>query len=139
MNKSKLGIDFNKVARGKQLAKNISDEVENFAKDYSTVTCERTICRLLGIDGVDANDVPLPNVVVDFVKEKGRLNDGIMYIMGNAVCQTKLSPNEIAEQIALGKLDITTLPSSPEKDARASLQPYIDASLKKIIDRRRKR
>ena len=72
MNKSKLGIDFNKVARGKQLAKNISDEVENFAKDYSTVTCERTICRLLGIDGVDANDVPLPNVVVDFVKEKGR-------------------------------------------------------------------
>ena len=139
MNKSKLGIDFNKVARGKQLAKNISDEVENFAKDYSTVTCERTICRLLGIDGVDANDVPLPNVVVDFVKEKGRLNDGIMYIMGNAVCQTKLSPNEIAEQIALGKLDITTLPSCPEKDARASLQPYIDASLKKIIDRRRKR
>lgn len=139
MNKSKLGIDFSKVARGKQLAKNISDEVENFAKDYSTVTCERTICRLLGIDGVDENEVPLPNVVVDFVKEKGRLNDGIMYIMGNAVAQTKLSPNEIAQQIALGKLDITTLPAIDEKEAKQSLQPYIDASLKQIIDRRRKR
>lgn len=93
----------------------------------------------MGIDGVDENEVPLPNVVVDFVKEKGLLNDGIMYIMGNAVAQTKMSPNEIAEQIAAGKLDITTLPHVDEKEARASLQPYIDASLKRIIDRRRKR
>ena len=139
MNKSKLGIDFNKVARGKQLAKNISDEVENFAKDYSTVTCERTICRLLGIDGVDENEVPLPNVVVDFVKDKGRLNDGIMYIMGNAVAQLKLSPNEIAQQIAEGKLDITTLPIVEQKQARESLQPYMEASLQQIINRRRKR
>jgi len=139
MNKSKLGIDFNKVARGKQLAKNISDEVENFAKDYSTVTCERTICRLLGIDGVDENEVPLPNVVVDFVKDKGRLNDGIMYIMGNAVAQLKLSPNEIAQQIAEGKLDITTLPIVEQKQVRESLQPYMEASLQQIINRRRKR
>ena len=87
---SKLGIDFNKVANARKYAKKISDEVEAFAANYSTVTCERTICRLLGIDGVDENEVPLPNVVVDFVKEKGLLNDGIMYIMGNAVAQTCL-------------------------------------------------
>ena len=33
-----------------------------------SVTVERTICRLLGIDGVDEFGVPLPNVVVDYIK-----------------------------------------------------------------------
>ena len=136
---SKLGIDFNKVLKGKQLAKKISDEVEQFASSYSTVTCERTICRLLGIDGVNQDDVPLPNVVVDYVKEKGLINDGIMFIMGNAVLQTGKSPNEIAQSIAEGKLDITKLPQGDKQKARESLQPYIDASIERIIDRRRKR
>lgn len=137
--KSKLGLDFEKVSYGKQLAKKISDEVENFASSYSTVTCERTICRLLGIDGVDDNQVPLPNVVVDFVKDKGLINDGIMYIMGNAVLQTKLSPNEIAQKIAKNELDITTLKRGDNQAAKQSLVPYIQASLKQITDRRNKR
>lgn len=137
--KSKLGLDFEKVSYGKQLAKKISDEVENFASSYSTVTCERTICRLLGIDGVDDNQVPLPNVVVDFVKDKGLINDGIMYIMGNAVLQTKLSPNEIAQKIAKNELDITTLKRGDNEAAKQALVPYIQASLKQITDRRNKR
>ena len=136
---SKLGIDFNKVDKGKQLAKKISDEVEEFASHYSTVTCERTICRLLGIDGVNQDDVPLPNVVVDYIKDKGLINDGIMFIMANAVLQTGKSPNEIAQQIASGTLDITKLPQGDKHKAKESLQPYIDASIKRIIDRRRKR
>lgn len=136
---SKLGIDFNKVKQGKNYAKKISDEVEQFASNYSTVTCERTICRLLGIDGVNSDGVPLPNVVVDEIKDKGLINDGVMFIMGNAVKQTSLTPQQIAEQIAEGKLDITKLSRTDSNEARKSLQPFIDASLKRIIDRRRKR
>src|SRR5574344_2073149 len=139
MRKSKLGLDFKKVDYAKHLAKKISDEVESFASNYSTVTCERTICRLLGIDGIDKNGVPLPNVMVDFVKEKGLLNNGIMFILGNAVLQTKLSPNEIAQQTAEGKLDITTLPMKDIEKGKQALQPYIEASINKIITRRRRR
>src|SRR5574344_223197 len=139
MRKSKLGLDFKKVDYAKHLAKKISDEVESFASNYSTVTCERTICRLLGIDGIDKNGVPLPNVMVDFVKEKGLLNNGIMFVLGNAVLQTKLSPNEIAQQTAEGKLDITTLPMGDVEKAKQALQPYVEASINKIINRRRRR
>ena len=130
---SKLGIDFNKVDKGKQLAKKISDEVEEFASHYSTVTCERTICRLLGIDGVNQDDVPLPNVVVDYIKDKGLINDGIMFIMANAVLQTGKSPNEIAQQIASGTLDITKLPQSDKHKAKERWQHYINKSIKRII------
>ena len=73
MGKSKLGLDFQKVKHAKELAGKIADDVQNFVDQYTTVTVERTLCRLIGIDGVDANDVPLPNVVVNQLQENGVL------------------------------------------------------------------
>ena len=60
MQTSKLGIDFKKVEYAKGLARNIAEEVQVFVDRYTTVAVERTICRLLGIDGVDTDGVPLP-------------------------------------------------------------------------------
>ena len=74
MKKSKLGLDFEKVASAKNLAKSIADDVQKFVDIYTTVTVERTCCRLIGIDGIDSNEVPLPNVVVNSIHEKGLLN-----------------------------------------------------------------
>ena len=54
---SKLGLDSQKISHAKQIAKNIANDVQNFVDGYTTVTVERTVCRLLGIDGVDANGV----------------------------------------------------------------------------------
>lgn len=76
---SKLGLDSQKISHAKQIAKNIAGDVQNFVDGYTTVTVERTVCRLLGIDGVDANGVPLPNVVVDHLKNNGILGEGIMF------------------------------------------------------------
>ena len=66
--KSKVGLDFQKVAHAKNVAKNIADDVQQFVDQYTTVAVERTICRLLGVDGVDENEVPLPNILVDQIK-----------------------------------------------------------------------
>ncbi len=52
--------------------KKIAADAQVFVDAHSTVTVERTICRLLGIDGIDEFEVPLPNVVVDFIKENGK-------------------------------------------------------------------
>ena len=78
MQTSKLGLDFQKVEKAKQVSKKIADDVQKFVNNYTTVAVERTLCRLMGIDGVDTNDVPLPNVVVDDIKEKGVLNQGAL-------------------------------------------------------------
>ena len=93
---SKLGLDFKKVEQAKGLAKSIASEVQTFVEGYTTVAVERTLCRLLGIDGVDANQVPLPNVVVDDLKSKGVLNEGVIFYIGNAMAQTGKTPQEIA-------------------------------------------
>ncbi|MDR1006385.1 MAG: lysine 5,6-aminomutase subunit alpha [Bacteroidales bacterium] len=139
MAKGKLGLNFQKVNHAKELAKGISDEVQDFVSGYSTVACERTLCRLMGIDGIDKNGVPLPNIVTDFVKEKGMLSDGILFVLGNAVLQTGLSPQQIAEKIAEGTLDITTLAMGDMKKAQQALQPYIEQSMARIKANRDRR
>ena len=107
---SKLGLDFEKVHKARQYASGIAADVQNFVGTYTTVAVERTLCRLLGIDGIDANEVPLPNVVVDELKSKGMLGEGVMFYIGNAMVETGLTPQQIAQQIDDSQLDITRLP-----------------------------
>jgi len=93
------------VEKARQLAKDIAVDVVNFVQKYSTVSVERTICRFFGIDGINEEGVPLPNVVVDHLKEKGALENGAALYIGNAVLETGMTPQEIAEAIAADKLD----------------------------------
>jgi beta-lysine 5,6-aminomutase alpha subunit len=139
MQKSKLGIDFGKVERARGVARNIALDVQKFVDNYTTVAVERTLCRLLGIDGIDADAVPLPNVVVDHIRAKGGLGEGVMFWMGNAVIATKLTPQQIAGQISKAELDITQLPAKSTDEILLALKPYMDASVNRISERRARR
>ena len=139
MNTSKVGLDFEKVEYARGKAKEIANQVQDFVENYTTVAVERTLCRLLGIDGIDSNDVPLPNVVVEELKAKGVLNQGVMFYVGNAMVETKLSAQEIAEQISEGKLDISKLPIHPMPEIKKALEPTINATIEKIRGNRLRR
>lgn len=136
---SKLGLDFTKVEYARGLAKKIADQVQEFVEQYTTVAVERTLSRLMGIDGVDENQVPLPNVVVDTLKEKGVLGEGVLFFIANAMIQTGLKPQQIAEQVAAGKLDITKVVTRDAKKIAETLQPVIDENVNKIRARHDRR
>jgi beta-lysine 5,6-aminomutase alpha subunit len=132
MRNSKLGLDFTKVDAAKNLAKDIAVDVQKFVENYSTVAVERTLCRLIGIDGIDANEVPLPNVVVNDIHENGVLGQGVLYYLGNAILETGLNPQQIAEKIADNQLSITKLPAHDLNAVKQAVQPYIDAAVARI-------
>ena len=137
--KSKLNLDPKVVDSARQHAANIAHDMQDFIDRHTTVSTERTILRLLGVDGVDEVDNPLPNVVVDHIKEAGALPTGVAYLMGNAMVQTGKNPQEIAEEIAAGKLDITKLPTCAQEEAAAALQPAIKATFERIDMQKAKR
>ena len=136
---SKLGLDFKKVEHAKSLAKDIANEVQAFVESKTTVAVERTLCRLMGIDGVDENQVPLPNVIVDELKQKGVLGEGALFYIANAMVNTGLSPQEIAEKVATGAIDLTQIEVAPQAEIDRVLQPVIDESIAKIRSRRQRR
>jgi len=137
--KSKLNLDPKVVDSARQHAANIAHDMQEFIDRHTTVSTERTIVRLLGVDGVDEVDNPLPNVLVDHIKDAGALPTGAAYLVGNAVVQTGKTPQEIAEDVAAGKLDITKLPTCSQEEAGEALKPFIKATFKRIDEQKAKR
>jgi len=136
---SKLGLDFKRVEHARNLSGKIAAEVQKFVDNYTTVAVERTLCRLMGIDGVDSNEVPLPNIVVDDLKEKGVLNQGALYFLGNAMAATGLSPQQVAEGISDGTIDITRVAAQNKEKIESVLAPVIEESINRISKRRMRR
>ena len=139
MKKSKVGIDFKKVDYARGLAKRIADDVQQFVEQYTTVAVERTLARLMGIDNVDGNDVPLPNVVVDSIQAKGALSRGVLFFLANAVAATGDTPQRLAERVASEQLDLTSFPFLSPAERERVLAPYVSASLDRIKARRARR
>jgi len=100
--KSKLNLNFAIVDKARQYAREIAADTQKFIEKHTSVTIERTVARLLGIDGVDAQGVPLPNVLVDNIRSNNGLSLGLSAYIGNAMIQTGKTPQQIAEAVASG-------------------------------------
>jgi len=128
----KLHVDELVVERCRVAAGSIADQVEFWTRGDTTVSVERTVARLLGVDGVDAHDVPLPNVLVDQLVRAGKTGDGLFYWMGNAALATGLSPQEIALTAARDELDITSFEPRGSSQGTHALEQAVDAGIARI-------
>ena len=136
---SKLNLDSKVIESARNAACNIADDVQSFINRHTTVTVERTVARLLGIDGIDEIEKPLPNVVVDNIKEGGGLSLGVAYWVGNAMIQTGDDPQTIAEKISRGELDLTKLPIAEETQIKEKVEPIARKTVERIRPNRHKR
>ena len=106
---SRLNIDAKLIEKARNHAKNVADDVQKYIDVHSTVTIERSIVRLLGVDGANEVGVPLPNIIVDQIAQNRLLPTGAAVIVGNAMAELNMSPQEIAEKINSEGLDICKL------------------------------
>ena len=84
------------------------------------------------IDGVNALEVPLPNVVVDHLFDKGLLPGGAAYYIGNAMVETGMNPQQIAESIDRGELDLSAVAPHSIEEIRAAVMPVAEATAERI-------
>lgn len=136
---SKLNLNWSKVDEARASARNIALETQNFIDKHTTVTVERTVCRLLGIDGVDEVGVPLPNVVVDNIEKGNGLSMGAAYFIGNAVDSLNLTPQQIAEKVVKGELDLTKIPQGDIFDIKLAITKIAKENVEMIKKNREKR
>lgn len=109
-----LRLNWDKVALARDAARQISEETNAYIQQFTTTTVERSVCRLLGIDGVDSLGVPLPNVVVEHLLSRQVLGFGAAFWLGQAAISLNKEPQELAEAVAKGELDLTkTEPVDP--------------------------
>ncbi len=129
---SKLNLNFELVEKARESAKNIALNTQEFIDKHTTVAVERTVCRLLGIDGVDKFDVPLPNVVVENIAKGNGLGLGAAYYIGNAMVELNLSPQEIAEKVANNELDLTKVKENDLFEIKLKINEIAKDNVEKI-------
>jgi beta-lysine 5,6-aminomutase alpha subunit len=133
-----LRIDRDRVERCRRLAAAIADPVEAFIAAHSTVSVERGVLRLLGVDGITSEEIPLPNAVVDSLAPDV-LGRGVALPFGKALAETGLSPQALAETIASGRSSLEAYGETPDDAARGALRPYVAAALAHITGQREER
>ncbi len=112
----KLVLDNSLVDRARDAAAKITGDLKWLFESQSSVTIERTVLRLMGIDGATEDGKPLPNVVIDHLQEKSALFSGAAIRIGNAMINHDLTAQEVAEKVAAGELDLSTVPAAdPQK------------------------
>jgi beta-lysine 5,6-aminomutase alpha subunit len=118
----KLDLDPGVIAACRQAAAQIASQVGETIAGKTTVSVERTLARLLGVDGANELEAPLPNVLVDHVRDHGELSRGIAYWIGNALlADAEATPQSIAVDVDGGRLDLVSLPRASDDAIRTRI------------------
>ncbi len=131
----KLDLDPGVVAACRAAARQIAEQVASEIAGRTTVSVERSVTRLLGVDGANDLEAPLPNVLVKHVHEAGGLGRGIGHWLGNAMLQLGRSPQEIAEAVNAGELDLLELEPAEDGAIRERVTEECALRLKEISRR----
>jgi beta-lysine 5,6-aminomutase alpha subunit len=132
--RAKLNLDENAIAACHRAAERIAAQVASEIEGRTSVSVERTVARLLGVDGADELQAPLPNVLVDRVRERGGLGKGIAYWLGNALLAEEApgSPQEIAEAVSGGGLDLCALARAADEAIEQRIASECERRLSEI-------
>jgi beta-lysine 5,6-aminomutase alpha subunit len=130
-----LRIDSGEVHEARGLALAIVAPVAGFIAAHTTVAVERSVVRLLGVDGVDSNGVPLANRVVDALSDRP---SGVAVALAAAMAQTGNTPQTVAQDIAAGS-PLPDWRATPKQTRLDVLQPHVDATVNAIAQRRAER
>lgn len=99
-----LQLDQARIDRARDSARRIAGRVFDDMDRSTTTTVERATLRLMGVDGVDENQVPLPNRVVDHLLERGLLNRGAALAVAAAINEQGWTAQQVAKAVAAGRL-----------------------------------
>ena len=112
-----LKLDQSLVDEARALALRIVDPVIDYIGKHTTVAIERTTLRLIGIDGIDEDGIPLPNCIVD--SALSLLPGGILRPFVATMLHYNLSPQAAAETI--GRNELSLCEPQAEGNALAAL------------------
>lgn len=125
-------MDVRKVARCREIAARIADDVQRYIDAHTTVGVERTILRAYGAEGVDDQGVPLVNTAIERYREAGLLGRGISFYLGRALLAGARTVQDAAERLAFSP-DLDRAESGPGPDAaRDALRVHTEAALARI-------
>lgn len=135
----KLKLDRALIAQCREDANTIALEVQSMIDRHTTVSVERSALRLMGVNGVDDFEVPLPNLMVEEVRKDGDLSLGISAYLAGALEASGLQLPEFCEAYLAGQAGLLGHPLPDRERTARVLAPYLSVSFERIARNRRYR
>ena len=122
---TQITLDPAQIDSARDSARKIARQVFDDMNRFTTTTVERATLRLIGVDGVDENQVPLPNRLVEHLQKQHLLSQGAATVVAGAMAQHGLSAQDLAQAVADGKITV-----SAPKDLDAARRAADDIATK---------
>ncbi|HEU4491237.1 MAG TPA: lysine 5,6-aminomutase subunit alpha, partial [Jiangellales bacterium] len=108
-----LDLDPRVVRKARALAGRAGRPVVRLARTHTTVSVERAVLRLAGLEGADVEGIPWVNRLVDTVREQVGLEHGVSLPVWDALARGEASDLlALAQKAAAGSVDLR-LPEGP--------------------------
>src|SRR5436309_7874180 len=128
-----LKLDHTLVDEASALAQHIVKPVIDYIGKHTTVAIERATLRLIGVDGVDQDGVPLPNRVVE--RALPLLSGGILRPFVAAMLHNKLDAQKTAEAIGRSEIPLQEVNTTYERWALLFIDRQIQQLAKQGVER----
>lgn len=135
----RLNLDQALIAKARNGAIKIANDIQSHIDQRTTTSVERAVLRLFGIDGITEDGIPLPNVIVDGILHSGRLGLGAGYWFANGILHYQISPQDLAQEIAAGKINLTSVPVKDEGAIREQMEELSQFGISRIVEKKLER
>jgi beta-lysine 5,6-aminomutase alpha subunit len=125
------------INNARKNAEIIAEKTQNIIDDYTTVTVERTVLRLLGVDGINDIGIPFPNLVIDEIAKNGMLGNGVAIYIASIMKTYEVDLDNAILKIVQKNIDFENLVLVGKTETKKILRPYIQTSLTKIKNHKR--
>ena len=130
---SKLGLDPARVSEARDLARQAGEPVTRLARSSTTVSIERAVLRLAGLDGADPDGMPWVNRLVDAVRESVGLEHGVALPAWDALLAGGYPDLRVlAEQAAAGQVKFRVPAGADRRIAREAAARRVSAGVSRI-------
>jgi beta-lysine 5,6-aminomutase alpha subunit len=136
----RLDLDPTVVRKARALARRAGRPVVRLARTHTTVSVERAVLRLAGLEGADVEGIPWVNRLVDTAREQIGLEHGVSLPVWDALARGEASDLlALAQKAAAGSVDLR-LPEGPAATrASRAARRAARQGLARIDRRRRER
>ncbi|MDO9628985.1 MAG: lysine 5,6-aminomutase subunit alpha [Acholeplasmataceae bacterium] len=129
---SKLNLNKETIESCRKTAKKIAADMQKMIDWHTTISVERSILRLLGIDGANEYAIPLVNILSDYIANECDISKGVCHYLSYAVKEFGLSPQEIAIAVSSKSIDLSKYSSLEKSPYLSDILPFIYKSLTRI-------
>ncbi len=136
----KLGLDPALVRRARSLAKRAAKPVEQLARTHTTVSVERAVLRLAGLQGADADGMPWVNHLAEAVRRDVGLEPGVALPVWDALLTGGHHDlAELAHKAEAGAVHFRVPTGRDAQRARTAAKKSVGEGIRRIDANRRDR